>query len=60
MISIEEYSQCHTVGKMESTRQDQILGVYLTVEPDKLQDFLAQIQTKTKAKLGGEITKAQC
>lgn len=60
MISIQEFLQCHTVGKMESTRQEQTFGVYLAVEQDKLQDFLAQIQTKTKAKLGGEISKEQC
>uniref|UniRef100_A0A8C3PSY4 Cytochrome c n=1 Tax=Calidris pygmaea TaxID=425635 RepID=A0A8C3PSY4_9CHAR len=34
--------------KVESTRQDQIFGVYLAAKQDKLQDFLTQMLTRTK------------
>lgn len=46
--------------KVESTRQDQIFGVYLAAEQDKLQDFLTQMQTRTKVKLTDDMDEVQC
>lgn len=46
--------------KMESTNQDQIFGVYLASDQDKLQDFLTQMQTRTKVKLTGDMDEVQC
>lgn len=46
--------------KMESTRQEQIFGVYLASDQDKLQDFLTQMQIRTKVKLTGDMDEVQC
>lgn len=51
-IFIQKCSQCKKkLKKVESTRQDQIFGVYLATEQDKLQDFPTQRQTRRKEKL---------